>query len=302
MLVTVIDDQGNILGAGSVEGSDGRFSVPVQEPLSGSEKLVVSTVWAVDGQVVMAVLDSLSEGRDPGKATFDPFVWYVDVPVGGNVGYVTIDIEDGSGALFVFMMNKAKYDGLPADVKKAVDELSGETAARLFGRGWDKVDRRGLAFIAQIRREAASRQAQRAAAQAAPGVFSGDVHRTGRHDLAAGPLRGGAVGDEVCRRLADDRDKPELNLTPARRAWSRQQKHFHVPLRVEFGEREGGARTQLALVCSDRPGLLAHVAQAFRACGVRVHDARIATFGERVEDFFVPVSYNHLTLPPTDTV
>ena len=48
---------------------------------------------------------------------------------------------------FVFMMNQAKYDGLPADVKKAVDEISGETAARLFGRGWDKVDRRGLAFM-----------------------------------------------------------------------------------------------------------------------------------------------------------
>ncbi|MDZ7590115.1 MAG: TRAP transporter substrate-binding protein [Rubrivivax sp.] len=48
---------------------------------------------------------------------------------------------------FVFMMNQAKYDALPADVKKAVDELSGETAARMFGRGWDKVDRRGLAFM-----------------------------------------------------------------------------------------------------------------------------------------------------------
>ncbi|HSM20883.1 MAG TPA: TRAP transporter substrate-binding protein, partial [Rubrivivax sp.] len=48
---------------------------------------------------------------------------------------------------FVFMMNQAKYDGLPADVKKVVDELSGESAARLFGKGWDKVDRRGLAFM-----------------------------------------------------------------------------------------------------------------------------------------------------------
>jgi TRAP-type C4-dicarboxylate transport system substrate-binding protein len=48
---------------------------------------------------------------------------------------------------FVFMMNQAKYDGLPADVKKAVDEMSGEFAARLYGRGWDKVDRRGLAFM-----------------------------------------------------------------------------------------------------------------------------------------------------------
>ena len=48
---------------------------------------------------------------------------------------------------FVFIMNQAKYDGLAPDVKKAIDELSGEFAARLFGRGWDKVDRRGMAFM-----------------------------------------------------------------------------------------------------------------------------------------------------------
>jgi TRAP-type C4-dicarboxylate transport system substrate-binding protein len=48
---------------------------------------------------------------------------------------------------FVFMMNPAKYDSLPADVKKVVDEMSGEWAARLFGRGWDRVDRRGMAFM-----------------------------------------------------------------------------------------------------------------------------------------------------------
>ncbi len=48
---------------------------------------------------------------------------------------------------FVFMMNQAKYDSLPADVKKIVDEMSGEFAARLMGRGWDKVDRRGMAFM-----------------------------------------------------------------------------------------------------------------------------------------------------------
>jgi TRAP-type C4-dicarboxylate transport system substrate-binding protein len=48
---------------------------------------------------------------------------------------------------FVFMMNQATYDKQPADVKKAIDELSGEYAARKFGQGWDKVDRRGMAFM-----------------------------------------------------------------------------------------------------------------------------------------------------------
>ena len=48
---------------------------------------------------------------------------------------------------FVFMMNPAKFDALPVDVKKIVDELSGEFAARMMGRGWDRVDRRGLAFM-----------------------------------------------------------------------------------------------------------------------------------------------------------
>ena len=48
---------------------------------------------------------------------------------------------------FVFMMNQAKYDKLSADEKKAVDAISGETAARIMGRNWDKVDRRGVALM-----------------------------------------------------------------------------------------------------------------------------------------------------------
>ena len=48
---------------------------------------------------------------------------------------------------FVFMMNSAKYDKLSAEDKKAVDAISGEFAARIFGRGWDKVDRRALALM-----------------------------------------------------------------------------------------------------------------------------------------------------------
>lgn len=41
---------------------------------------------------------------------------------------------------FVFLMNQAKYNALSAQDKAVVDKLSGETAARMFGEGWDKVD------------------------------------------------------------------------------------------------------------------------------------------------------------------
>ncbi len=41
---------------------------------------------------------------------------------------------------FVFMMNQDKYNGLKAEDKAVVDKISGETAARIFGAGWDRVD------------------------------------------------------------------------------------------------------------------------------------------------------------------
>ena len=66
----------------------------------------------------------------------------------------------------------------------------------------------------------------------------------------------------------------------------RPLRHFPIVPRIAFDE-PAANRTQLALVCSDRPGLLAEVAKVLRECSVRVHDARIATFGERVEDFFL---------------
>ncbi len=48
---------------------------------------------------------------------------------------------------FAFVMNQGKYDKLTADEKKAVDAISGDVAARIYGRGWDKVDRRATALM-----------------------------------------------------------------------------------------------------------------------------------------------------------
>jgi [protein-PII] uridylyltransferase len=105
-------------------------------------------------------------------------------------------------------------------------------------------------------------------------------------DTDGQPLRDADRAARLRETLERELARPELELKPAQRAPRRLQRQFHVPARIEFSPTADGARTQLALVCADRPGLLAQVAQALRECGLRVHDARIATFGERAEDFF----------------
>ncbi|MBB6241850.1 [protein-PII] uridylyltransferase [Rhodanobacter sp. MP1X3] len=92
-----------------------------------------------------------------------------------------------------------------------------------------------------------------------------------------------ARAQELQQRLQRELEHP-TGMQPCKRNMTRHQKHFQTPPRISF--HAAGDRTQLALVGADRPGLLAAVAQVMLNTEVRVHDARIATFGERVEDFF----------------
>jgi [protein-PII] uridylyltransferase len=97
--------------------------------------------------------------------------------------------------------------------------------------------------------------------------------------------------DHVAQRLATMLATDDLDtIRPARRARPRHLRHFRIapqvrlePLAANDGR---GPRTLLALVSTDRPGLLADVTHALRRQRLRVHDARIATFGERAEDVF----------------
>jgi TRAP-type C4-dicarboxylate transport system substrate-binding protein len=58
-------------------------------------------------------------------------------------------------ASFVLAMNKARYDGMPADLKRVLDANSGQVAAAMAARVWDEqgpvveemVRRRGNAII-----------------------------------------------------------------------------------------------------------------------------------------------------------
>lgn len=95
--------------------------------------------------------------------------------------------------------------------------------------------------------------------------------------------------EEVENRITTMLAGPLDQVRPVRRAQPRHLRHFRIAPQVGFntiGEGSDRVRTMLSLVCTDRPGLLADVTRAIRDQSLRVHDARIATFGERAEDVF----------------
>jgi TRAP-type C4-dicarboxylate transport system substrate-binding protein len=47
--------------------------------------------------------------------------------------------------VFAFLMNKASYDKLPADLKKVIDDNSGGNIAAAAGKNWEEVEKPGLA-------------------------------------------------------------------------------------------------------------------------------------------------------------
>jgi [protein-PII] uridylyltransferase len=57
--------------------------------------------------------------------------------------------------------------------------------------------------------------------------------------------------------------------------------------RAEIKLESDDGLTALEIAATDRPGLLSAIAEAMVTCRVRLIDARVATFGQRVEDIFL---------------
>ena len=92
--------------------------------------------------------------------------------------------------------------------------------------------------------------------------------------------------DRLSRKLVEvlsSRGTPQ----PVTRKLPRRLRPFKSSARIGFSAAHGGEKTLMDLACSDRPGLLSHISATMMACGVRIHDARIATLGDRVEDAFI---------------
>jgi [protein-PII] uridylyltransferase len=92
--------------------------------------------------------------------------------------------------------------------------------------------------------------------------------------------------DELVARLEVATD-PRQPRTEVRRKLPRRLRHFNAHVRVDFAPDPDDEGTVMRLACTDQPGLLSRVAAAIHDRGVQVHGARIATFGEKVEDTFL---------------
>ncbi len=100
------------------------------------------------------------------------------------------------------------------------------------------------------------------------------------------PIHGQFRLDEIRKMLQHLLTHPEETPAKVQRHMARQLKHFNIKTQVMFHVDSRKARTVMEVLTSDRPGLLSRIARALAACDIRMQNAKIATFGERVEDIF----------------
>jgi TRAP-type C4-dicarboxylate transport system substrate-binding protein len=97
------------------------------------------------GMPVPAMPDALSKGVIDGTVV----PWEVTTPLRVSELVNTHTNFSGNRSLyvtfFVFAMNKAKYDGLPAELKKVIDDNSGLATSKWVGKVMDDGDAPGLA-------------------------------------------------------------------------------------------------------------------------------------------------------------
>ena len=92
--------------------------------------------------------------------------------------------------------------------------------------------------------------------------------------------------DQIVHTLKQYLSAPQPILNQINRMQPRKLRSFNQPATVSFSEDQTNQRTVLEVTAVDQPGLLAVIGMAMAFCGVRLHNAKVATFGERVEDIF----------------
>ncbi|MEA1888222.1 MAG: [protein-PII] uridylyltransferase [Pseudomonadota bacterium] len=104
---------------------------------------------------------------------------------------------------------------------------------------------------------------------------------------------------EIEEALKNQLLSPRKGRDPRKAHLPRVLKQFPIPTQVNFPEIRQGQYTIIEVVAQDRPGLLYQIAEVFEKCEIKLHNAKVATYGARIEDiFFVSDLGNN---PITDT-
>jgi len=64
-------------------------------------------------------------------------------------------------------------------------------------------------------------------------------------------------------------------------------RHFDIKTQCHFNSKQPSEFLELMIITLDRPGFLAKVGAIFNQLNIRLHGAKIATFGEKTEDLFL---------------
>jgi TRAP-type C4-dicarboxylate transport system substrate-binding protein len=140
VLATWVHDEGYVHTTSKpVKTLDDFKGLKLRAPTRQTNKLLARLGATPVGMPVPAVADAVSKG------TIDGFVlpWEV-IPAFKLQELVKYHTETDPtrpamySAGFVFAMNQAKYDALPADLKKVIDNNSGAALSKQIGKVWDE--------------------------------------------------------------------------------------------------------------------------------------------------------------------
>ena len=140
VLATWVHDQGYVhTTSKQVKTLEDFKGLKMRAPTRQTNKLLAKLGATPVGMPVPAVADAVSKG------TIDGFVlpWEV-IPAFKLQELVKFHTETDAtrpamySAGFIFAMNQAKYDALPADLKKVIDNNSGAALSKQIGKIWDE--------------------------------------------------------------------------------------------------------------------------------------------------------------------
>jgi TRAP-type transport system periplasmic protein len=140
LLAVWVHDEGYIHTAGKqVKSMADLKGMKIRSPHRSGLKMLNTLGASAVAMSVLGVQDAISKGTIDGAMV--PWEAAVDFRI-GDVAKFTTETPQSRPALYtgvlVFLMNQAKYDSLPADMKAVIDRNSGAQLSAAFGKRWDE--------------------------------------------------------------------------------------------------------------------------------------------------------------------